>query len=344
MAAGPLMQAVILAGGFGTRLRPLTLTCPKPLLPVANVPIIRRIVDKMPQDVDRVVLAVNYRLEQLREYFAENPIPGREVVLVEEKEPLGTAGAIKNVEAHVDGPFLVFNGDILDSLDVAAFRRFHARHKGVGTISLWEVNDPRHFGVMEMHGERIARFVEKPETREQAPSNLANAGTYLLEPEVFDLIPKDVPTSIERETFPTLLASGRNLFGYPFAGFWVDCGRPETYLRSNEAVVKAMGQSVLMGEGTTNRGAVFDDWAVVGSGCTLGSEVEIARSVILDGVTVGGNVTIRDSIVGPGCRIGDDAALVDCVLGEGAIVEKGVLLKNVKIDPPAPAPAAGKGR
>lgn len=337
------MQAVILAGGFGTRLRPLTLTCPKPLLPVANVPIIRRIIDKMPQDVDKVVLAVNYKLEQLREHFREHPIPGREVVLVEEKEPLGTAGAIKNVEPHVDGAFLVFNGDILDSLDVAAFRRFHARKKGVGTLSLWEVNDPRHFGVMEMAGERIARFVEKPETREQAPSNLANAGTYLLEPEVFDLIPKGVAVSIERETFPAALAAGRHLYGFPFSGFWVDCGRPETYLRSNEAVVKAGGKNVLLGAGTTDLGAQFDDWAVVGRSCTLGSDVEIARSVLLDGVVVGSNVTIRDSILGPGCRIGDDAALVDCVLGEGVQVEKGVLLKNVKLDPPALAPASRQG-
>lgn len=334
------MQAVILAGGFGTRLRPLTLTCPKPLLPVANVPIIRRIIDKMPQDVDRVVLAVNYKLEQLRQHFAEHPVPGREVLLVEEKEPLGTAGAIKNVEDHVDGPFLVFNGDILDSLDVAAFRRFHARTRGVGTLSLWEVSDPRHFGVMEMQGERIVRFVEKPETKEQAPSNLANAGTYLLEPEVFDLIPRGVPTSIERETFPALLASGRRLHGFPFTGFWVDCGRPETYLRSNEVVAKASGRNVLLGEGTANRGAVFEDWGVVGRDCTLGADVEIARSVLLDRVVVGGNVTIRDSIVGPGCRIGDDAVLVDCVLGEGVAVEKGILLKNMKLDPPAPAPAS----
>lgn len=333
------MQAVILAGGFGTRLRPLTLTCPKPLLPVANVPIIRRIVDKLPRDVDRVVLAVNYKLEQLRDHFREHPIPGREVVLVEEKEPLGTAGAIKNVEAQIDGPFLVFNGDILDSLDVAAFRRFHARKKGVGTLSLWEVLDPRHFGVMEMDGDRIVRFVEKPETKEQAPSNLANAGTYLLEPEVFDLIPKGVPVSIERETFPAILASGRALYGFPFTGFWVDCGRPETYLRSNEAVVKAGGRNVLLGEGTTNRGATFDDWAVVGRRCALGSDVEVARSVLLDDVVVGSNVTIRDSIVGPRCRIADDAALVDCVLGEGVSVEKGVLLKNMKLEPPVPAPA-----
>lgn len=326
------MQAVILAGGQGTRLRPLTLTCPKPLLPVANVPIIRRIIDKLPPEVDEVLLAVNYKLEQLADYFSEHDV-GRNVTLVEEKEPLGTAGAIKNVERHIDGTFFVFNGDVLDSLDLPAFSAFHEKKGGVGSIALWRVNDPRHFGVMEMRGERIVRFVEKPETREQAPSNLANAGTYLLEPEVFDAIPPDAAVSIERETFPSLLAGDRHIYGFPFEGFWVDCGRPETYLRANEALLRSKGRTVLLGEGTANRGGQFDDWAVVGARCVVGADVEIARSVLLDGVVVGSNVTIKDSIVGPDARIGDDAALMDCVVGAGAQVEKGVLLKNVRLDP-----------
>lgn len=325
------MQAVILAGGQGTRLRPLTNTCPKPLLPVANVPIIRRIIDKMPEDVDEVILAVNYRLEQLADYFSRTDV-GRKVRLVEEKEPLGTAGALKNVASHLNGSFFVFNGDILDSLDLDAFRAFHEKKGGAATLALWRVPDPRHFGVMEMKGERIVRFVEKPATREQAPSNLANAGTYLLEPEVLDLIPKDTAVSIERETFPALLASGKKMHGFEFEGFWVDCGRPETYLRANEAVLRASGRTVLLGEGTANKGASMDDWAVIGPRCTLGTDVEIGRSVLLEGVVVGNNVTIRDSIVGPRVRIEDDAALVDCVVGEGAHVEKGLLLKDVKFE------------
>ncbi|HVM44714.1 MAG TPA: NDP-sugar synthase, partial [Candidatus Thermoplasmatota archaeon] len=235
------MQAVILAGGQGTRLRPLTFTCPKPLLPVANIPIIRRIIDKLPGDVDEVLLAVNYKLEMLRDYFEREDV-GRTVTVVEEKEPLGTAGAIKNVERHIDGPFFVFNGDILDSLDLESFRRFHARRKGAASLALWQVADPRHFGVMEMDGERIVRFVEKPATKEEAPSNFANAGTYLLEPQVLDLIKPDTATSIERETFPALLASGAAMHGFPFEGFWVDCGRPETYLKANEAVLRASGR------------------------------------------------------------------------------------------------------
>ncbi len=326
------MQAVILAGGFGTRLRPLTLTCPKPLLPVANVPILRRIIEKMPAEVDEVLLAVNYKLDQLAEYFDENDV-GRKVTLIEEEEPLGTGGAIKNVEHAINGTFFVFNGDILDSLDLNAFKRFHEKQRGIGTLALWNVPDPRHFGVMEMKGDRILRFVEKPATREEAPSTLANAGTYLLEPEVFDYIQPNAVASVERETFPSLLAAGEKLHGFMFDGYWVDSGRPETYLKANELILEAEDRKVAMGARVVDGGATFDDWAVIGDDCILESDVDISRSVLLDHVKVGSNVTIRDSIVGPGVTIQDDAALVDCVVGKGATIEKGLLLKNVKIDP-----------
>ncbi len=327
------MQAVILAGGFGTRLRPLTLTTPKPLLPVANIPIIRRIIDKLPADVDEVLLAVNYKLDQLQDYFSKHDV-GRTVRLVEEKEPLGTGGAIKNVERHIEGTFFVFNGDILDSLDLVAMREFHRRKRGIGTLALWKVSDPRHFGVMDMTGDRISRFVEKPPTREEAPSNLANAGTYLLEPEVFDYIPPASVASVERETFPSLLAAGEKLHGYSFDGFWIDTGRPETYLKANELILYDEGRKVLLGEGVVDDGASYEDWAVVGNGCRIARNVEIGRSVLLDNVRVDSNVTIRDSIVSSGAHIQEGAALVDCVVGQGATIEKGLLLKNVKIDPP----------
>lgn len=326
------MQAVILAGGEGTRLRPLTLTCPKPLVPVANVPIIRRIIDRLPTDVDEVLLAVNYRADMLRAYFSAHDV-GRAVTVVEEAEPLGTAGAIKNVEPHIDGPFFVFNGDILDSLDLNTFRRFHERLGGTATIALWQVSDPRHFGVVEMRGEQIVRFVEKPQTKEETPSHLANAGTYLLDPAIFDLIKPGVATSIERETFPAILGANQKMHGFPFSGFWVDCGRPETYLKATEAVLKAAGQPVLLGEGTVNRGARFDGWASLGRGCQLANGVEVARSVLMDRVVVGRDVTIKDSILASDVVVGDGAVLVDCVVGEGARVEPGVLLKNVKLDP-----------
>jgi NDP-sugar pyrophosphorylase family protein len=324
------MQAVILAGGQGTRLRPLTSTTPKPLLPVANVPIIRRIIDRMPADVDEVLVAVNYKLELLAGYFRDHDV-GRNVTLVEEREPLGTAGAIKNLEDHIDGPFFVFNGDVIDALDLDSMRRFHRAKGGLGTISLMHVGDPTHFGIMQMDGDRILRFVEKPRV-EDAPSDLANAGTYILEPEALDLIKPATPTSIERETFPALLAQGEAIYGFPFEGFWIDCGRPETFLRANEAVLRAAGRMTLLGEGTVNHGARFDDWAVVGRDCHLGARVSVSRSVLLDRVLVGSDVTIKDSVVAEDARIGEGAALVDCVVGPGARVDDGVLLRGVKVE------------
>lgn len=324
------MQAVILAGGQGTRLRPLTLATPKPLLPVANVPIIRRIIDRLPPDVDEVLVAVNYKLEKLAAYFRDHDV-GRNVTLVEEKEPMGTAGAIKNVEAYLDDAFFVFNGDVIDELDLAAMRTFHRARGGIATISLMHVNDPSHFGIMQMEGDRILRFVEKP-SPEEAPSDLANAGTYILEPEALDLIKPETATSIERETFPALLAQGEAIYGFPFAGFWIDCGRPQTYLRANEAVLYAAGLTTLLGEGTINHGARFDGWTVVGRDCHLGARVSVARSVLLDRVLVGSDVKIQDSVIGEDARIGEGASLVDCVVGPGARIEDGVLLKGVKVE------------
>jgi len=326
------MQGVILAGGKGTRLRPLTYTCPKPLLPVANVPILRRIIDSMPPEIDEVIIAVNYRLDDILDYFAHVDV-GRKVTIVEEKDPLGTAGAIKNVAEHITGTFVVFNGDILDSLDIAALIAAHRDAGADATLALWHVSDPRHFGIMDMDGDRIKRFVEKPATRDEAPSDLANAGTYVLEPKILDLIPRDSFVSIERDTYPKLLAEGGHMLGFPFEGYWVDCGRPDTFLRANAFVLAVDGRSTLLGEHTANRGATFEDWAVVGAHCELGEDVEVTRSVLFDGVRVGTNVVIKDSIIGRDVTIADDAALVDCVVADGMKVDKGLLLKNVKLAP-----------
>ncbi|HWG92102.1 MAG TPA: NDP-sugar synthase [Candidatus Thermoplasmatota archaeon] len=326
------MQAVILAGGQGTRLRPLTLTRPKPLVPIVNVPMIRHIVDRLPPEVDRVILAVNYKLDLLREYFEKNDC-GKEVVLVEETEPLGTGGAVKNVERHVDDTFFVFNGDILDSLSLTAFRRFHDRTGGLGSIALWKVSDPRHYGIVEMRGSRITRFVEKPATKDEAPSNLANAGTYLLEPEVFDTMAPGKVTSIEREVFPALIEKGGGLFGYPFEGFWVDVGRPETYLKAHELMLKTRSAARVLGDGVKDHGAGFEGWNVVGDACDLGQGSELSHSVLFDRVRLGHKAVAKHSILGEGVTLEDDAAVVDSVLGDGVTVRKGVFLKGVKIDP-----------
>lgn len=330
------MQAVILAGGLGTRLRPLTLTRPKPLVPVANLPLVAHILRKLPRDVDEVVLAVNYRLDQLAEHFASHDY-GVKVTLVEEKEPLGTGGAIKNVESYVDGDFLVFNGDILDSLDVATLRHAKGPQCG-GAIALWKVADPRHYGVVARDADGIiTRFVEKPASRDEAPSDLANAGTYLLSRDVFDFVEPGAVASVERDVFPAMIEEGLKIAGVPFEGWWVDCGRPETYLKANALVLESTGQDRVFGREVVDRGVRVEDWAVVGDRAVLGANAVLARSVVLPGAKVGDNAVIRDSIVGEGCIVGSDAGIVESVLGDRSTVAKGQLLTKMKIDPEAEA-------
>lgn len=334
------MKAVVLAGGQGTRLRPLTLTRPKPLLPVGNVPLVARIVEKLPRDVDEVLLAVNYKLDLLAEHFDRHDY-GVRVTLVEEKEPLGTGGAIKNVESHVDGDFLVFNADIVDSLDLETLRRAHRQAGGAGAIALWRVSDPRHYGVVELRDGLVTRFVEKPATREEAPSDLANAGTYLLTPDVFDYMAPADPASVERDVFPEMLADGLRIAGVPFEGHWIDCGRPETYLRANAIWLESAGRTTLYGREVVDRGAKVDGWAVVGDRCVLGENSTLARSVLLPGAVVGDNAVVRDSVLGEGVRVGPDAAVVESVLGDRAFAGKGVLLRKVKVDPDTEAGEVG---
>lgn len=326
------MQAVILAGGMGTRLRPLTWTRPKPLLPIANVPMIRHIIDRLPDEVETVVVAVNYQFEQLDDYFRREDV-GRDVLLIEEKEPLGTGGAIKNVEKEIDGPFFVFNGDILDNLDLAAFLKFHRARGGVGSIALYKVADPRAFGVVAMEESRITRFVEKPEKAEDAPSNLANAGTYILERDVFETMLPGQVLSVERDVFPRLIAEGKGLHGFPFAGYWIDCGRPETYLKANEMVLRERKLPRLLAMDVEDYGIESTEWSIVGAGGKIGEKAEVERSVLLPGVVVGKRAVVKQSVLGEGVVVEDDAAVIGSVIGDRAVVAKGVVLKNVKIEP-----------
>lgn len=328
------MQALILVGGLGTRLRPLTYTRPKPLLPVANTPLVDHLIEQVPEDVTRIVLAGGYRMGDLEAHFdARDDLGDREIVLVEEEERMGTAGAIKHAEEHLDEPFLVLNGDVLSSLDLDALRRFHEDRGGVGTIALWEVEDPRHFGVMRMDGDRILEFVEKPETLEDAPSNLANAGTYLLEPEVLDRIPAGRKVSIERETFPELLDDGGELYGFPFTGWWVDCGRPETYLLAHQLVLRHRGTDRAIDPTATVDGDV-EGWASVGPGARVGEDALLRRSVLLADAVVEPGAAVVDSVLGEGATVGEGAVVEDAVLGDGVHVDAQDVVKGERLAPP----------
>lgn len=315
------MKALILAGGMGTRLRPLTFSTPKPLLPLLDRPMVMHIVDSLPKEVDTVVLAVSYMKDQLESFFREHDC-GRRVVLVNEDEPLGTGGAIRNVRQHLDDTFLCFNGDIISSLDLRDLLAFHRSHGGIGTLSLWQVPDPSAFGVVGLDGDRIIDFQEKPAPG-TAISDLINAGVYVFQPELLDHIPSGV-VSLERLVFPSIL--DRGLHGYRFQGYWVDCGTPESYLRAQSELLehgRSMDRARKQGAKTIGlnyldradlRGCVIGPHvcALAGSSVSEGSTVE--RSVLMEGATVGKGCKIKDSLIGPGANVADGESVLGKVL------------------------------
>src|SRR2546427_5361289 len=225
------MQLVIIAGGLGTRLRPLTLNRPKALVPLVDRPQIAYTLDSLPTSCDEVLIAVNYGFESMREFFRTHDF-GIEIRVVEEPKPLGTAGAIKNVQRHLRGPFAVYNGDIVDSIDFDRLVEAHRKGAGIGTIALWPVEDPSAFGVVAIEGGRITRFVEKP-PRAEAPSNLVNAGRYVFEPMVFDFIEDGRAVSLDRGSSPR--PSGRGLTPYQYDVYWSEPGTPPRSLLSQGA-------------------------------------------------------------------------------------------------------------
>lgn len=318
------MKALILAGGMGTRLRPLTFSTPKPLLPLLDRPMVMHIIDSLPDEVDTVVLAVSYMKDLLEDHFRDNDC-GRRVVLVNEEEPLGTGGAIRNVRQHLDDTFLCFNGDIVSSLDLRDLLSFHRRHGGIGTLSLWRVPDPAAFGVVGLDGDQIIDFQEKPAPG-TAISDLINAGVYVFQPELLDHIPPGV-VSLERQVFPKVLEKG--LHGYRFHGYWVDCGTPESYLRAQSELLehgrsstratrmegsKVIGPNYL--DGANLSGCVIGPHvcALPGSSVSEGSLVE--RSVLMQGASVGKGCVVRDCLLGPGASVGDGESVQGRVLAE----------------------------
>lgn len=319
------MKALILAGGLGTRLRPLTYTMPKPLVPLLGKPLVRHIIDPLPQEVDTVILAVSYMKDALEEYFREHDLC-REVILVNEEQPLGTGGAIRNVSRYLNDTFIAFNGDVLASADLSDVLRYHRAHGGIGTMSLWEVEDPSAFGVVARdHAGRITMFQEKPK-REEAISNSINAGIYIFEKEILDFIPDGV-VSLERNVFPKVL--DRGLHGYDFKGYWIDCGTRENYLKAQRTLldltgntespdlVKEDGAKVLganMVQRACLRGCKVGPHVYMEDGVTVSPGAEVSESMLLRGAVVEEGAFVTGSIIGPGCVVQRGRRIVDEIL------------------------------
>lgn len=323
------MQALILAGGFGTRVRPLTYTRPKPLLPIANKPMVDRVLESMPKAVDTVVIPVNYLADLVRQHFEDHPDP--RVVLVDEPKPLGTGGAIKNCEEYFDDRFFVYNADIVSSIDLDQMLQKHGQRKAEASISLWEADEPWHFGVVQLNGTgRIHNFVEKP-PKGQEPSRLINAGHYLLEPSVLDRIPRDTFFSLEKEAFTPMAREGRGIYGFPFEGFWVDSGRPETYLEAHRLWLAHHKKASEVGKGVKGlKDAKFSGYAL-GDGVSLGTGSRIERSVLLGDVSVGKDCQVEDCVLGEGVSLEDGVRMQRCVVGDFATIEAGAVIQDKRI-------------
>ena len=315
------IQVIVLAGGFGTRLRPWTNHCAKPLLPMVGRTLLERVVEALDDElVDEVLVAAGYGIEQMREHFAtvEFPYPIR---IVEEFEPLGTGGAIHNCKPYINGTFVVLNGDLVSSVDIGKMLEFHRTQGGIGSISLWEVEDPTRFGIADLGKDgRISRFMEKP-TREEAFSNLINAGAYILEPEIFDRMPEGAH-SIERDVYPELASEGQ-LSGFQFDGWFVDAGTPTSWIEAMEICLKR--QRWLHGSSIPS-----SSWA--GSGTNIAETSRIEFSSLGDRVNIDEDALVSYSSLLEDSSVGVCAEVTGCLVGKRAVIGARSKLSNMVID------------
>ncbi|TLZ78203.1 MAG: NDP-sugar synthase [Methanobacteriota archaeon] len=319
------MQLVIIAGGLGTRLRPLTLHRPKALVPLVDRPQIAHILDALPPSCDEVIVAVNYMFEQVRDFFRERQF-GVAVRVVEEPVPLGTAGAIKSLQRWLNGPFAVYNGDVVDTIEFDRLVAAHEKAQGIATIAVWPVDDPSAYGVVAVEKGRITRFVEKP-AKGEAPSNLVNAGRYVFEPRVLDLIEAGHAVSLEREVFPRLIEHG--VFPYRYEGFWSDAGTLPNYLNAQRLLLDA-GHAKISPDADVTAGSLrppvyvaagayvegrVGPHVVLGKACRIG-RASLRNATLLEGVSVDDKAEVTASIIGAGAAIGEGAHVRDSILGD----------------------------
>lgn len=334
------MKGIIIAGGAGTRLRPLTYTRPKPLIPVVNRPFLEYQVALLKRHgIDEIIFATNYMAEKIEEHFGDGSAFGVRMKYAIEETPLGTAGAIKNAQAVAGrDSVIVLNGDILTDFDISAIIQFHKEKKAIVTLTLKEVPSPSPYGVIMTDAEgRVQEFREPSEaTKKMLAANpnieptgvdYINAGIYILEPEALDAIPSGRPVSIERETYPKLLEEGAPFYAVALDGYWLDIGRAEQYRQATSAILSRDITVDIPGEWVpagywADATADIDPTAHIAPTVHVGAHARIAEGVSLTGITV----------VGPNCQLGANATLTDCILEAGVIVEEGAKLKGVILD------------
>jgi mannose-1-phosphate guanylyltransferase len=330
------VKAVVLVGGEGTRLRPLTETIPKPLLPLVDRTILDHVLDHLVEHgVDEVVMSSPY-LEDAFEPFLARRAGRPHAVWVTEREPLGTGGAIVSVLDRLGAEaFLALNGDILTDLDLGALMERHREHGAAVTIALHHVDDARAFGLVESDRRgRVTAFREKPP--DPVPGDV-NAGTYVVEPSALARWPRDTYVWIEGEVFPSLIEQGATLLGFRSDAYWLDLGTPQQYLRAHADLLsgRVRGRSYeapwLGPDARVDPAATLDREVVVGGGSRIGPGADVRASVLLPGSEVGAGAIVDRSIVGPGAAVGEEAALSGCVLGRDVRVPPGAVLRDARL-------------
>lgn len=333
------LRAVVLVGGKGTRLQPLTFTRPKPILPVGGVPMLsRKIAHLAAHGVTEAVLSLGYKPDPFIEAFPGNTINGVKLYYAIESEPLDTAGALKFAADFAgflngadDSPIIGVNGDVLTDLDLSAQVDFHSAKGAEATIALTQVEDPSAFGVVPTDDEgRVIAFVEKP-PRDEAPTDWINAGAYVLNPAFFRRIP-DGKVSLERAVFPLLVAD-KTLFAVHSPEYWIDAGIPSTYLQANlDMAARERGGSIVHPTATVSAGAVVRN-SVIGAGVVIGDGSIIDQSVIDDGAVVEPGCTITNSMIGLRATIGSNSTLRELtVVGDDAVVAANAVLDAAKVE------------
>lgn len=339
------MEAILLVGGQGTRLRPLTIGTPKPMLPAAGVPFLTHLLARARQaGVDHVVLATSYQPEVFAAHFGDGAALGLHLDYVTEDEPLGTGGGIRNVAGALtgDGPVLVFNGDVLSGLDLSALLAHHAHSGAEVTLHLTTVSDPRAFGVVPTEADgTVTAFLEKTP---DPPTNRINAGTYVFSRKALLAIPPGRVVSVERDTFPGILARGGHIASVTDTTYWLDLGTPAAFVRGScdlvlgvapsPAVPGPTGPSLVLTGAEVAADAVLTGGTVVGTGSVVGAGVRLDGVVVMAGVRIGAGAAVRASVLGTGCSVGARSVLDGVVVGAGAVVGAGCeLLTGVRVFP-----------
>jgi mannose-1-phosphate guanylyltransferase len=346
------VDGVVLVGGQGTRLRPLTLSAPKPMLPTAGLPFLTHLLSRIADaGIEHVVLGTSYKAGVFESEFGDGSKLGLQIDYVVEDEPLGTGGGIANVSEKLrHDTALVFNGDVLSGADLRALLDCHENNGADVTLHLVRVGDPRAFGCVPTDSEGVVTaFLEKTQ---DPPTDQINAGCYVFKREVIDRIPKGRALSVEREVFPGLLSDGLRLCGYVDSSYWRDMGTPDDFVRGSADLVRGIAPSPALGGqrgemlvhdgAAVAPGALLIGGTVVGRGAEIGAGARLDGAVIFDGAQIGAGAVIERSIIGFGARIGPRALIRDGVIGDGAdIGARCELLRGARVWPGVTIPDGG---